>query len=557
VVTITMTPVNDAPVVVGSRAPLHTTDASVVSVETADLFDDVDGDDLRYSATNLPDGLSIDPLTGVISGTVASDASVRGHYGVRVEAEDADGESVGTTIEIDVENVAPVTLASRVAEVEDGERILIGTAGLFDDPDGDRLTYSAQGLPAWLSIDADTGELSGTVPADASTLPAVVIVVTVDDHQGGQTSSEVVIEAMNVAPEIISPIPLQLTNEGQDVLIDVKSHVRDGGNDGDVLEFSANGLPAGLSINAETGIVSGIIETGTAPDSPYSVEVVVIDNQGGRLVVTFEMSVSTPFFDSSEYDYVEVREESRTLVEREEDVDPFVVVAAEKFQNLNPIKQLNGVSGIILDTIQRITSLNNSVSHLDQLTPVTDQVAAIDAINLRGIGEGQFEGTSRQSDAWNVEGLAGFSLNFDLGDREESLSDGDRGGRLLIETFVRNRILYIDIDNTFDPDKEGKVARYKVERADGKPLPDWIRIARDGFVIVERPVDITTLELKISAVLENGDHISRSVSIDAPTGEIQPLKTADDGRKDFHSQIRESLDPNTLTERQLRDLMRS
>ena len=52
---------------------------------------------------------------------------------------------------------------------------MIPVAGLqldfnFSDVDGDTLSYGATGLPAGLTIDPDTGEISGTVTAPASTL---------------------------------------------------------------------------------------------------------------------------------------------------------------------------------------------------------------------------------------------------------------------------------------------------------------------------------------------------------------------------------------------------
>src|SRR4051794_1977114 len=50
-------------------------------------------------------------------------------------------------------------------------QLMVGTAYSFtpaaSDPDGDKLTFSAEGLPAWLQIDAGTGRIWGT-PAMAN-----------------------------------------------------------------------------------------------------------------------------------------------------------------------------------------------------------------------------------------------------------------------------------------------------------------------------------------------------------------------------------------------------
>ena len=48
--------------------------------------------------------------------------------------------------------------------------------------------------------------------------------------------------------------------------------------DGDTLNYSATGLPAGLSIDAFSGLISGTIGSGADTDSPYSVTVTVTDD---------------------------------------------------------------------------------------------------------------------------------------------------------------------------------------------------------------------------------------------------------------------------------------
>src|SRR5262249_52265326 len=63
------------------------------SVSLAVSASDPDGDPLTYSAGGLPDGLSIDPSTGVISGTVSEDALSYGPYEVTVTADDGNGEA--------------------------------------------------------------------------------------------------------------------------------------------------------------------------------------------------------------------------------------------------------------------------------------------------------------------------------------------------------------------------------------------------------------------------------------------------------------------------------
>lgn len=79
--------VNDLPVTVGTLPNVTINAGNLASINTALGFNDVDGDDLVYTSTGvvpLPATLSINPTTGVISGTpVAGDAGV---YTVTVRA---------------------------------------------------------------------------------------------------------------------------------------------------------------------------------------------------------------------------------------------------------------------------------------------------------------------------------------------------------------------------------------------------------------------------------------------------------------------------------------
>ena len=58
---------------------------------------EADGDTLFYSADGLPDGLWVDPFTGVISGTVADDALQTTPYAVTVTVDDGNGGTATQT----------------------------------------------------------------------------------------------------------------------------------------------------------------------------------------------------------------------------------------------------------------------------------------------------------------------------------------------------------------------------------------------------------------------------------------------------------------------------
>ena len=112
-------------------------DGSEVSIPTAAVFADPDGDVLTYSAAGLPEGLSIDLETGLITGTIDSSASQLGPYEVTVTATDSDGASVDVTFTFNVTNPAPVIGLVELPATPPvvGETITIDVGAVTQDPD--------------------------------------------------------------------------------------------------------------------------------------------------------------------------------------------------------------------------------------------------------------------------------------------------------------------------------------------------------------------------------------------------------------------------------------
>ena len=79
----------------------HGQDGQAVSLDARQAFADPNsGDVLTFSATNLPQGLSIDPATGLISGTLADTASRAGPYSVQVTATDDKGAATNRDLPV-------------------------------------------------------------------------------------------------------------------------------------------------------------------------------------------------------------------------------------------------------------------------------------------------------------------------------------------------------------------------------------------------------------------------------------------------------------------------
>lgn len=85
-----------------------------------------------------------------------------------------------------------------------------------------------------------------------------------------------------------SPVLVNPGNQSATIGNSTNQTISASDSDGDALQFSATGLPAGLSIDGGSGLISGIL---TTPGS-YNVSVSVSDGQGGNDSVSFTWTVN-------------------------------------------------------------------------------------------------------------------------------------------------------------------------------------------------------------------------------------------------------------------------
>ena len=293
--TFTIDATNNAPAIVGNTPDQHGQDGQAVSLDARQAFADPNsGDVLTFSATNLPQGLSIDPATGLISGTLADTASRAGPYSVQVTATDDKGAATTETFRWVVDDLAPQAtppLADR--SINDGTAVSYATSGGFTNPNGVALAYSATGLPSGLAIDPATGLISGTLNHDASSaVPGglYTVAVSVDDGQGGTATNIFHLTASNQAPIVATPIPDRTNNDGDTVTPIDASKVFTDPNPGDTLTYAASNLPKGLAIDPNTGVISGTIAGDAAPGG-YYVTVTATDDKGAATPATFTWGI--------------------------------------------------------------------------------------------------------------------------------------------------------------------------------------------------------------------------------------------------------------------------
>ena len=263
----------------GNQPPVLTKPENQFSVEGEAIGLQViasDGEDdaLTYSATGLPDDLTIDPSTGLISGTIAAGAQAGSVYNVQVSVTDGSGTANETFFwTVTVDNHAPELVSPADQSSVEGDIVALQIEA--SDPDGNPLSYTATSLPTGLAIDPATGLISGTVSAGASNgSPYNVKVIVSDGELEDDTTFPWVINAVPASqPPVVTNPGNQANVEGDPVSLQVVA------NDPDtaILDYSALGLPPGLFIGSTTGLIEGTISPGAATSSPYSVQVSASD----------------------------------------------------------------------------------------------------------------------------------------------------------------------------------------------------------------------------------------------------------------------------------------
>ena len=220
----------------------------------------------------------------------------------KYRAFDGTGYSREAKVKIKVEEVpnSPPFVVSDVPdqEIMQGNAYRLALGGNFADPDdGDVLEFSAKGLPesGSLQFDPQSAVISGTPVAADVKDKSYSIEVKAEDRAGASATLKfkLLIVRRNSPPVVVTQVPGQEAIENIAYSLNISANFDDP-DAGDVLRFSATGLPASgrLQLNATTGVLSGTPTRDDARDEPYTVTVRARDSAGATATLTFKLRIS-------------------------------------------------------------------------------------------------------------------------------------------------------------------------------------------------------------------------------------------------------------------------
>ena len=206
---------------------------------------------------SLPNGLSINPSTGVISG---SPSQLLSSQSVTIEAVS------GTAIETVVLSFTVITPISSFSYPQSS--FILAKSNIFSiipTVDGDELSFSitSGSLPIGLSLNSSTGIISG-IPSQAMSSQSVTI----------NALNQVSNQSFSLSFTILTPITSFSYPRTSYALTLNNSFSITPNVDGDELSFSisSGSLPIGLSLNSSSGIISGTPST-TFKNTHITIEV--------------------------------------------------------------------------------------------------------------------------------------------------------------------------------------------------------------------------------------------------------------------------------------------
>lgn len=206
-----------------------------------------------YAISSVPPGLTLNTANGLLSGT----PTANGTYAGTMSATNATATAtvpLTITIAIGVPAVTSATVAGSTGVAFNYQ--VVATNG--------PTSYAATGLPAGLSINTASGQITGTPTASGT------FTVNLTATNGTGSGSGVLTLNIALSSPVVTSTPTVTVQSGQSFYYRIVA--ANGPN-----TFAATGLPAGLTLDPSSGIINGTI---TAGGGVYDVQITVTNATG-------------------------------------------------------------------------------------------------------------------------------------------------------------------------------------------------------------------------------------------------------------------------------------
>ncbi len=248
---------------------------------------DLQGDPLTYDLVVKPDGMAVDPSTGIVVWTPT--AAQLGSQNVILRVTDSQGG-------VDLQSFQVLVFGSDVPPTITSTPLgpaVAGSAYEYDviaqSASSEALTYALNNPPMGMAIDPKTGVLTWT--PDASQVGTAAVDVVVTDSGGGSADQSFQLQVVASAPDVppvIGSTPRDAIGVGRTYLyaIQASSPI------GSPLTYKLDQAPAGMTVDA-TGLVTWVPTQAQLGSNPVTIE--VDDARGGSATqkVTIVVSAST------------------------------------------------------------------------------------------------------------------------------------------------------------------------------------------------------------------------------------------------------------------------
>ena len=256
---------------------------------------DPENDLLTFTLANRPAWVSFETSNGMLSGT-PSDAEVGSYDNLRISVSDGVNVTEGNAFRIVVNprDTPPPTNRPPVISGDPSTSLLTGQSYDFtptaSDPDGQPLSFSIAGRPAWASFDGDTGRLAGTPVAGMEGDYANIRISVSDGTESASLPAFAITVSTSAVPNrppVIGGSPATTGREG--VPYSFTPTASD--PDGDSLTFGISNRPSWASFSTSSGRLAGTPPAGSAA-SFSGIAITVNDGSVVTSLPSFSISVA-------------------------------------------------------------------------------------------------------------------------------------------------------------------------------------------------------------------------------------------------------------------------